>query len=120
MTEFYTWLTEHLTRRGWGVTELSRQIGLTHSAVSHVMSTRNQPSPRFCAAVANALGVSVEEVYRHAGLLPQLPQISDPHETHIQRLAEQLRAIAQQPQGDLLLELLEVQLTAWLSHGVAQ
>ncbi len=76
--DFYDWIDSELTERGWGVTELSRRMGITHSAVSHVLSKRNKPSTDFCSGLAKAFGVSPTEVFRKAGLLPKVEGVTDP------------------------------------------
>lgn len=71
--EFYDWINAELAKRGWGVTELSRRMGITHSAVSHVLSKRNKPSTDFCHGLADAFGIPPAEVFSKAGLLPPVP-----------------------------------------------
>lgn len=68
--EFVEWLTEEMNSRGWGVTQLAKEAGLSHSTVSQVLNRKNGASFEFCNAIAPALGYTAEEVFRYAGLLP--------------------------------------------------
>lgn len=71
--DFLEWLNAVMQERGIGVTELGRRIGVSHSAVSQILSGKNNPSPEFCNGLATALAVPPEDVFRRAGLLPSLP-----------------------------------------------
>ena len=65
------WLSEELKKRGWSYRELGRRAGLSNSAVVVVMNNKSGAGPSFCQAIAGALGLPIEEVYRLAGLLPR-------------------------------------------------
>jgi len=73
-----TWLNEQIQDRGWTQNELARRVGITSGGMSQIMTRKILPSSDFCVAVAQALGVPPEQVFRLAGLLPQLPNQDDP------------------------------------------
>ena len=72
--KFTTWLDMELDKRHWNHSELARQINMTEAAISHVFtdnkSHKRNPGPDMCKAIAEALGLPPEIVYRQAGLLP--------------------------------------------------
>lgn len=70
--EFLTWLDQQLAQRGWSDHYLARRAGLSHSVLS---KARNGTPPRWeaCEALARALDLPPETVFRQAGLLEPLP-----------------------------------------------
>lgn len=63
---FATWLGHELHEREWNRSELSRRIGRATSVVSRWFSG-TRPDPDACLLVAQALGVSAQEVLYRAG-----------------------------------------------------
>jgi len=72
--DFVTWLSNELNTRSWSMSELARRAGITHGAISHVLSESRNPGPDFCKAIARAFGIPPEQVFRLAGLLPIVSQ----------------------------------------------
>lgn len=72
-TDFITWLTTELNRRGWSQSELARRADIVQSGVSMVLNGQHGPGFEFCAGIAKALNVPPELVMRKAGILPELP-----------------------------------------------
>jgi transcriptional regulator with XRE-family HTH domain len=70
MKRFNEWLSEKLTEKELSQAELARRAGTTQSAISLVLSENRNPGPEFCEKIARGLKISLEEVYRAAGLLP--------------------------------------------------
>jgi transcriptional regulator with XRE-family HTH domain len=70
---FITWLTDEIVSRGWSNSELARRAGISPAAISMVMSGQNRPGNEFCLGIARALGIPPEDIFRKAGLLPDLP-----------------------------------------------
>jgi transcriptional regulator with XRE-family HTH domain len=69
--EFTQWLQNQLDTRGWDHAELARRSGLTKGGISHIMNGSRNASPDVCIAVARALGISREEIFRARGYLHQ-------------------------------------------------
>lgn len=67
---FGDWLDHELTLRGWSQSEAARRGGVAASTIQQVVSGATQPGPKLCKAIARAFGMSEEEVFRRAGLLP--------------------------------------------------
>lgn len=81
---FLEWLDSELARRGWNDFQLSRKAGISHSAFSRARRGA-LPSWDVCGAIARALDVPAELVFRKAGLLPEREDepVSFEHWRHI-------------------------------------
>ena len=88
---FPVWLAQQLQMRGWSISELARRSGYSHSLLSLVLASKQQPSAKFCAAVADALELSPETVLRHAGIMPSLDAGYLAEENDLLRLFRTLR-----------------------------
>jgi len=74
---FSEWLNNQLSDRGWSQSEAARRSGMSASAIQQVANGITKPGPRLCSGLARAFGLSIEEVYRLAGLLPRrVPAVS--------------------------------------------
>jgi len=76
------WINEELESRGWTMRELARRSGVSHAAISLVLSEQQRPTFEFCEKIARGLGEPPEKIFRIAGLLPRL--------TNDQEVAEQV------------------------------
>lgn len=106
MTE---WINEELNKRGWTMRELARRAGLGSSTLSLILSGQRKPGTRFCKKIAKALGVSPEEVYRHAGLLPDMP---DEDDKTFWEIVETIRDMTREQRKDLARYLIGVKAEA--------
>jgi transcriptional regulator with XRE-family HTH domain len=70
-SEFVIWLDQELLQHGWSDHQLARRAGLSHSVIS---KARSGASPKWeaCEALARALDLPPEIVFRKAGLLSPL------------------------------------------------
>ena len=66
---FGDWLRQKIEKRGWDQSELARRTGLAHGQISRFISGSRHPGPNPCIAIADALGLSREEVFRARGWL---------------------------------------------------
>lgn len=73
MDKISDWLNSELNERGWSQRELARRARVSPTAINDVINEKAEPGWDLCAAIAKALGLSEEEVFRMAGLLPPLP-----------------------------------------------
>lgn len=71
--DFAEWLEEEITKRAWRPADLARASGLYQSTVWKVLNRERLAGPEVCQALARALKLPAEVVYRKAGLLPELP-----------------------------------------------
>ncbi len=70
---FNEWVLAQIEARDWSVRELARRAGVSHGAINNVLNDLRNPGPDLCQALARALHVPAEEVFRRAGLLPERP-----------------------------------------------
>lgn len=73
MVDFKEWLKAELDVRGLTQADLARKTNLSTAAVSLVINGKRGVGEEFCQAVAKALNLPTETVYRAAGLLPPVP-----------------------------------------------
>lgn len=73
-TSFGTWLKAAIKEKGISQVELARLIGVQPPQVSHIISGDRGTTPENIVAIARALQLPAEEVFRVAGLLPQNPK----------------------------------------------
>ncbi len=79
---FIEWLDEQLKQLGWNDHQLARRAGISHSVVSKAR-TGITPKWEACVAIAAALNLPAETVFRRAGLLPEVdgacPELAELH-----------------------------------------
>jgi transcriptional regulator with XRE-family HTH domain len=76
-TDLARWVTDELRRRGWSIRELARRSGLSHVAISQVLSGQRQPGWDFCAAIAEPLEASPMDTFVLAGKLKRERLVND-------------------------------------------
>lgn len=69
---FINWLNQELVLRGWSYNRLAQQAGISMSVLSKARNGR-LPKWRACEAIAAALQMPPELVFRKAGLLAANP-----------------------------------------------
>lgn len=72
---FSDWLTEQMSKRGWGNADLANAAGINRQVVWGWLNRNKQPTQEMLQAVAKALKMDVHEVYRAAGFLPPVSDI---------------------------------------------
>lgn len=76
--KFGDWLSERLAERNMKPADITRATGLDSGVLSNIINNkRQQPSVDSCRAIAHALEIPLEEVYRAAGILDEKPN-TDP------------------------------------------
>lgn len=73
----FDWIDQQLNKRGWSNSELARNAGLSHSAISMVRNGQRGVTFEFCLAIAQAFGERPEKIFRIAGLLPASAGVVD-------------------------------------------
>ena len=68
------WLLIELRNRGWSQADLARSADLNRSVINKLLNGQSSPSPLTLEAIARAFNLTVESVYRIAGLLPNIPE----------------------------------------------
>jgi len=97
MSGLPNWIRAQLDERGWRPADLARHAGLTNATLSRILNGTRQAGPEVCTAIANALGVPPEYVFRLAGLLPTLPPVVEQEKEALglfRALDTQMRSVA--------------------------
>lgn len=100
--DFSDWLVDWLNKKGWTQSELANRAGVTRTAISDVISRRRNPGTDLCLAIARALDLPPEIVFRAAGLLPPAPSNTE-FEEHFLHLLRQLPPKERQEILELLM-----------------
>ena len=97
------WLNTELQQRGWSERELARRAGLSHTAINNALASQYQTRLDTYRGIARAFQMSLEDVLRAAGELPELPPA-------VAREEEVIRLFRQVPDThrDLALRILDV------------
>lgn len=66
-TEFTTWLDQELRKKKWTRADLARHASYSQATLSLVFSNDRAPSIELCYAIARALDLPAEMVFRAAG-----------------------------------------------------
>jgi len=97
MDTFSAWLEEQLHIRGWRPADLARHADIPDATLSRILNQSRQAGPDVCRAIAYALKIEEEIVFRRAGLLsPVPPAVQDENEAImiLRSLPDDLRRIA--------------------------
>ena len=70
LLDFSAWLQKQLDDREWRPTELARRANMSDAAVSRIMRGERKADPDSLIAIAKALKIPAEQVFRAAGILP--------------------------------------------------
>lgn len=70
---FGFWLQQEREKIGLSQAELARLSGLNRAVISKVENNASDPTPETLSAIARALRLPPETVFRIAGLLPPVP-----------------------------------------------
>lgn len=73
MVVFHLWLQDQLALRGMKQNELARRMGRDPALISKIVNGLTQPKEVLCKALAEALELPYEEVFRAAGLIEDKP-----------------------------------------------
>lgn len=71
LTPFAAWLAEEMRARGWTQSKLARYIDRKPQTVSSWFNDGRIPGTELCFVLARVLHLSVEDVLRRAGHLPE-------------------------------------------------
>jgi len=117
-TDFINWLTSELNQKGWTNSELARRANVVPSTVSTILSGQKKPGKTFCAGVARAFGLPVDQVMRLAGLLPSLPlPDNDPTLKELYEIGRQLTGAERKRLLNVALLYLREQQAAYFAGG---
>jgi transcriptional regulator with XRE-family HTH domain len=69
--KFSDWLQSELDKRQWSQAELAYSAGISRAVINKLLNKKTYPQPDTLQAIARALKIPVESIYRVAGLLPE-------------------------------------------------
>lgn len=94
---FSEWLLMTLENKEWSQADLARAAKVSRSAISEIISGNRQVGKSTATAIAHALKLPPEQVFRAAGLLP--PETEDPWADEmahkLSQLSPSLRGVAE-------------------------
>jgi len=89
-TKFSHWLMHEMNKRELSQADLARASGLTRQAISYYLAGKSkQPDEIALQQIARAFKISVEEIYRAAGILPPVTE-SSARSRQVEHLLSQL------------------------------
>ncbi|MCL4296117.1 MAG: helix-turn-helix transcriptional regulator [Anaerolineae bacterium] len=91
-TPFAQWLQEQLAERDWIPAELAKRAGIQGGSLSHILNGTRKVGPESCIAIAKALNLPPEVVFRRAGLLPETENEGDVTFQEIVEIIKRLNA----------------------------
>lgn len=68
--DFVNWLEKQLQVRGWKPSDLAHAAKISTGTLSNILNRTRRAGPATCLAIAQALAVPPEQVFRRADLLP--------------------------------------------------
>jgi transcriptional regulator with XRE-family HTH domain len=71
IVEFVKWLRDEMDKRGIRSADIAEVEGITSATISRILSMERRAGPESCVAIAHALQLPAEVVFRKAGLLPK-------------------------------------------------
>lgn len=72
-----SWLEAELKTREWTQSDLARISGIHRGIISKIILGGSQPTPETMEAIARALKLPPEHVFRAAGILPPITEINE-------------------------------------------
>lgn len=88
MDNFSSWLVQELEERGLSQSDLSRMSGLSRGTVNNIVSGTRGRGPESLSAIARALKLPPEKLYRVAGLLPSAVKVDEEMEQILHEIAK--------------------------------
>lgn len=102
-SDFPQWLSEQLDIKAWNKAELSRRSGVSAPQITRIMNREQSPGKESLIAIARALHLPQETVFRAAGMLPPVPARNE----QIERIMNYLDTL---PESEL--DRIEIQIAA--------
>lgn len=90
MDAFAKWLVSELDKRDLSRSELARLSGLAPGTISNIINGQRGRSNRSLSAIARALKLPDETIFRVAGILPKTNDAGDPEADEIIRQYKEL------------------------------
>jgi len=98
MVSFPDWLANELTKRDISPSTLAKLSHKAPAVISRILNGERKPAPETIESIARALGLPIEEVFRAAGILPQV----DTKQTAIERVGHKFEQLSERDQDEIL------------------
>lgn len=98
LVDFSSWLQDRLDERGWRPTDLAKQAKMSDTAISRFIQGARKPDSKSLNAIAKALKLPPDQVFRAAGQLPQKPETDE----RIERVIHEMQDLNDQEKDELL------------------
>lgn len=72
--DFVEWLQGELDKQNWKKADLAKASGISSAHITRIMKREQDPGSDACIAIARALKLPPEDVFRFAGILPPKPE----------------------------------------------
>ncbi len=102
--EFKEWIEQEMQKRGWRQADLARAGEMDPVTLNRILNMERKAGPDSCSAIARALGLPPEDVFRRAGLLPKLPE----ENSTLRRINLRLRELLNDERGQVVLPQIDV------------
>ncbi len=97
--DFSDWLSKEIKKRGWSEAELARRANIPRQIINNYINRqRKKPDSDVLVAIARALNLPPETVFRAAGLLPPV----SPNSEHQQEFLYLLSQLSPEEQEEIL------------------
>jgi transcriptional regulator with XRE-family HTH domain len=101
---FKNWLLAEMSKRGWSQSDLARSADLNRAVINKLLNGQSIPRPTTLEAIAHAFRIPVENAFRVAGLLPEIPE----SESLIEEFVHHIRQIQNPQRKATALALIKV------------
>jgi len=95
---FTQWILEQMEDRKWSQAKLSREAGLSRTAISDLIAGKTSAGYHLCRSIGTALELPAENVMREAGLLPPYPKI----DKEIEQILDEAAKLPKRDQEEVL------------------
>lgn len=85
---FAEWLTNELTAQQMSQVDLAKKSGVTTAQISRILSGQRGAESKTIVAIAKALNIPAEIVFRDIGILPPQPDLDKDLEKIIHEIAK--------------------------------
>lgn len=97
---FPAWLEREISARGWRPADLAKEADIPQATISNILNGNREVGARVALAIAKALSLSPEHVFRQAGLLP--PETNGAPSAALQELTDILRDASEADRREII------------------
>lgn len=97
--EFAVWLEGEMNTRNWRPADLARAAGVPQATIANILNGNREVGGKVALALAEALALPADLVFRRAGLLP--PQSGPERDPTYQELLEIMRNLSPENRRDV-------------------